>query len=82
MTSALFLYFLDTLCRGSDTPLICGPYNQALVYRVTVQVDTNLLLTPKLKLCSSKWASRTFVLQSTGGFNQPEQSPCTWSLHI
>ena len=45
----------------------------------------NLPLTPKQRLCFSKWASYqngTFVFKSTGGLRQGERSPCSWSSNM
>ena len=49
------------------------------MYRVTQHVGPNLLLPPKQRLCFSTWASYwngTFVLMSTGGWEQHEWSLC------
>ena len=52
-----------------------------LMYRVIIQVDSNLPLTPKPELHFStrgprlKW-NGTFVLLSTVGLNQSDVSPC------
>ena len=52
-----------------------------MIYRVTIRVVPDLLLTSKQKFCFSIWFSYknvTFVLQSTGGLAQPEWSPCIY----
>ena len=52
------------------------------IYRVTIQVVSNLQLTPKQMLrfsVRSSYYNGTFVLVSTGGLKQLEWSPCTWN---
>ena len=68
--------------RGEDKWSIClqGCYSEDTYYKVTHQVGPNLPLSSKQKLCLSikglYWIA-PYVLMSTGGWDQPDESPCT-----
>ena len=64
----------------TDTLIFTNSTGSWTRYRATIQVVTNLPLTPKQMLrfsISSSYKNGTFVLVSTGGLSQPEWSPCT-----
>ena len=81
-----------TCFTGSDNlkTVNCVSWGQILyylnilnVYRVTIQLVTNLPVTSKQKFCFGlAWPSlarpkRNFLLKSAGGFGQRDGSPCT-----